>query len=37
MKEIAVLEFDGRRIASLREDWASEKIGPGGYSATPCS
>jgi ketosteroid isomerase-like protein len=28
MKEIAVLEFDGHRIASLREYWASERIGP---------
>ena len=28
MKEIAVLEFDGPLIASLREYWASERIGP---------
>jgi len=27
MKEIAVLEFDGHRVASLREYWASERIG----------
>jgi uncharacterized protein (TIGR02246 family) len=27
MKEIAVLEFEGRLIASLREYWASESIG----------
>lgn len=27
MKEIAVLEFDGELIASLREYWASEQIG----------
>jgi uncharacterized protein (TIGR02246 family) len=27
MKEIAVLEFDGARIRSLREYWASEKLG----------
>ena len=27
MKEIAVLEFDGPLVASLREYWASEKIG----------
>jgi ketosteroid isomerase-like protein len=27
MKEIAVLEFEGRQIASLREYWASESIG----------
>lgn len=27
MKEIAVLEFDGPLIASLREYWASEQIG----------
>jgi SnoaL-like protein len=26
MKEIAVLEFEGRQIASLREYWASETI-----------
>lgn len=28
MREIAVLEFEGRLIASLREYWASEQIGP---------
>ena len=27
MKEIAVLEFEGRQIASLREYWASETVG----------
>jgi hypothetical protein len=27
MKEIAVLEFDGHLIASLREYWASETAG----------
>lgn len=27
MKEIAVLEFEGRQIASLREYWSSETIG----------
>jgi uncharacterized protein (TIGR02246 family) len=27
MREIAVLEFEGRLIASLREYWASERIG----------
>jgi ketosteroid isomerase-like protein len=27
MKEIAVLEFDGTRIRSLREYWASENLG----------
>lgn len=27
MKEIAVLEFEGTRIASLREYWASETVG----------
>ena len=27
MKEIAVLEFDGRLISSLREYWASEPVG----------
>ena len=26
MKEIAVLEFDGHLIASLREYWASETV-----------
>lgn len=28
MREIAVLVFEGRLIASLREYWASEQIGP---------
>lgn len=28
MREIAVLTFDGRLITSLREYWASERIGP---------
>jgi ketosteroid isomerase-like protein len=28
MREIAVLVFEGDRIASLREYWASEQIGP---------
>lgn len=27
MKEIAVLEFEGHQIASLREYWASETVG----------
>jgi hypothetical protein len=27
MREIAVLEFEGHRIASLREYWASEHVG----------
>ena len=27
MQEIAVLEFEGRRIARLREYWASETVG----------
>lgn len=27
MKEIAVLRFEGRLIASLREYWASERVG----------
>jgi ketosteroid isomerase-like protein len=27
MKEIAVLEFEGRQIASLREYWSSETVG----------
>jgi ketosteroid isomerase-like protein len=26
MREVAILEFDGDRIASLREYWASERI-----------
>jgi hypothetical protein len=30
MREIAVLVFDDRLIASLREYWASEEIGPAG-------
>lgn len=28
MREIAVLEFEGNRISSLREYWASKAIGP---------
>jgi hypothetical protein len=28
MREIAVLEFEGDLIASLREYWASEQVGP---------
>ena len=28
MREIAVLEFDGHLIASLREYWASETVAP---------
>lgn len=27
MREVAILEFDGSRIASLREYWASERVG----------
>ncbi|MFI7126043.1 nuclear transport factor 2 family protein [Nonomuraea sp. NPDC050153] len=27
MREIAVLDFEGRQIAALREYWSSEKIG----------
>jgi nuclear transport factor 2 (NTF2) superfamily protein len=27
MREVAILEFDGQRVASLREYWASEQIG----------
>ncbi|ORA78556.1 hypothetical protein BST28_14445 [Mycolicibacter kumamotonensis] len=27
MREVAILEFDGNRIASLREYWASEVVG----------
>ncbi len=30
MREIAVLTFEGRLISSLREYWASERIGPAG-------
>jgi ketosteroid isomerase-like protein len=34
MREVAILEFEGDRIASLREYWASERVGgigsPGG-------
>jgi ketosteroid isomerase-like protein len=30
MREIAVLEFDGPLITSLREYWASEPAGPAG-------
>jgi uncharacterized protein (TIGR02246 family) len=33
MREIAVLEFEGRQIASLREYWASQQIGE--LSASP--
>jgi limonene-1,2-epoxide hydrolase len=28
MREVAILEFDGERVASLREYWTSETIGP---------
>jgi ketosteroid isomerase-like protein len=28
MREVAILEFDGDRIASLREYWASERVSP---------
>jgi ketosteroid isomerase-like protein len=28
MREIAVLMFEGHLIASLREYWASERVGP---------
>lgn len=28
MREIAVLKFEGHLIASLREYWASERVGP---------
>jgi hypothetical protein len=28
MREVAILAFDGQLIASLREYWASEQIGP---------
>ena len=27
MREVAILEFEGHLIASLREYWASEQIG----------
>lgn len=27
MREIAVLDFDGRQIAALREYWSSERVG----------
>lgn len=27
MREVAIIEFDGERIASLREYWASEQVG----------
>lgn len=27
MREIAVIDFDGRRIAALREYWSSERVG----------
>lgn len=29
MREVAILEFEGRLIASLREYWASQDIKPG--------
>ena len=29
MREVAILEFDGDLIASLREYWASERLGGG--------
>jgi hypothetical protein len=35
MREIAVLEFDGPLIASLREYWASERIGEPGTAGSP--
>ena len=35
MREIAVLEFEGQLIASLREYWASEQIGPVTSGRTP--
>ena len=28
MREVAILEFEGGLIASLREYWASERVGP---------
>ncbi|WP_234793961.1 nuclear transport factor 2 family protein [Mycolicibacillus koreensis] len=30
MREVALLEFEGRRIADLREYWASTRLGPLG-------
>lgn len=33
MKEIAVLEFEGRLIASLREYWSSETVGQAALSS----
>jgi hypothetical protein len=35
MREIAVLVFDGRRIASLREYWSSETVGQLDVSVRP--
>jgi len=35
MREIAVLVFEGRRIASLREYWASETVGAEGIRKEP--
>ena len=35
MKEIAVLVFEGYRIASLREYWASETVGAEGIRKEP--
>ena len=35
MREIAVLVFEGRLIASLREYWASEQVGPMTSTKTP--
>ena len=34
MREIAVLTFEGRLISSLREYWASERIGQAGESSS---
>jgi hypothetical protein len=34
MREIAVLTFDGPLISSLREYWASERIGPAAESSS---
>lgn len=33
MREVAILEFEGRLIASLREYWSSEVIGQLGSAA----
>jgi hypothetical protein len=35
MKEIAVLVFEGRRIASLREYWSSQTVGVEGIRKEP--